>query len=259
MGTIVYCWARRCPCRYGKAAYFGEREKDEVMRLGERFGGCRGRAGARLFFTLVEMLVVIAIISLLLALLLPALANARGVALRISCIANLKQLGSITFNYASDFNDWLIPCLNDDQTMAGVTWVQLANYLRYRDIRQDATAAEALGASSAYVCRKSLSRYEKYRVNYALNHWFGMRYGGTTTYPTLKLHRVNFGPLSERIMFSEGEHVASAGYPRNARYYIGWGDLFLLNYHGGSGVNIVFLDGHAGYVHRYLNGDMLTR
>ncbi len=55
-------------------------------------------------FTLIELLVVVAIIAVLAALLLPALSQARSMALRVACLSDRRQNGVSITMYAMDFD-----------------------------------------------------------------------------------------------------------------------------------------------------------
>jgi len=60
-------------------------------------------------FTLIELLVVIAIIAILAAILFPVFAQARAKARAISCLSNMKQIGTGAQMYAQDYDERTMP------------------------------------------------------------------------------------------------------------------------------------------------------
>src|SRR5579859_3266005 len=66
--------------------------------------------GGRRGFTLVELVVVIAIIALLLTLLLPVLVGARAQSRCVTCMSNIRQLTEAYIAYCSNNDGKLFPC-----------------------------------------------------------------------------------------------------------------------------------------------------
>tara|TARA_Y100000589_G_scaffold259047_2_gene248532 strand:- start:549 stop:1271 length:723 start_codon:yes stop_codon:yes gene_type:complete len=60
-------------------------------------------------FTLIELLVVISIISILIAILLPALRAAREQSKTLSCLSNMKQIGLCFTMYQTNFREFFPP------------------------------------------------------------------------------------------------------------------------------------------------------
>lgn len=69
-------------------------------------------------FTLIELLVVISIISLLIAILLPALSNARDAARTSQCLSGMRQIYIGLCGYTSDHKQW-VPAFYGMEDQAG--------------------------------------------------------------------------------------------------------------------------------------------
>lgn len=67
--------------------------------------------GEKMFFSLIELLIVIAIIVIIVGLLLPLLAQARSKVQSLKCLSNMRQIFQASVAYSNDHNR--LPSLND--------------------------------------------------------------------------------------------------------------------------------------------------
>jgi len=136
-------------------------------------------------FTLVELLVVIAVIAILLALLLPSLATAKDKASRTRCLSNLRQIGIGMTMYAGENRDYVVPAKQQEPGKAeSFAFVQIC--LQPPSVR----AAESVGlkvvSNNVWTCpnRPGLPVYEEIpRLRIAPTWTIGYQYfGGITTW-----------------------------------------------------------------------------
>ncbi len=85
---------------------------DEKSGPADRAAGRSAVGRHRPALTLVELLVVIAVLAILIALLQPALSMARAKAREVKCLNNLKQLQICAKLYSLDHDDFLLPNRN---------------------------------------------------------------------------------------------------------------------------------------------------
>lgn len=172
-------------------------------------------------FTLVELLVVVAIIATLAALLLPGLMQAKEMARRTACKGNLKQFGPAIQMYANDWNgNWPY---SDSYSLAngGVTmWCYAL------DVRTTSSASKAY-LKTIYHCPSRIDAPAG-NTDYAINYYIN-----PGKYPNVKMPA---SADSKRTLLLD-----STGAPRAWTFP----DSVAGRHNGGA--NILYCDFHVGW------------
>jgi len=206
-------------------------------------------------FTLVELLVIIAILALLAAILFPVFAQAREAARRCTCASNLKQLGMAFMMYAGDYDETLPEAGGDSDSAA---WIDYSSPDQRAGIYPYLRQFSKTGPS-VYRCPNGLpdtSSYRSVSSTYAMNDYLRPWHG---TYPrsipdaSLALSQID--SVSRTILLFEATQHPEGWTNRNGSPYFHTVDKATgrpvgvpqVYHHGGS--NFLFCDGHVHFHH----------
>ncbi|UUO08488.1 DUF1559 domain-containing protein [Blastopirellula sp. J2-11] len=171
-------------------------------------------------FTLVELLVVIAIIGVLIALLLPAVQQAREAARRSSCTNKMKQLGLALHNYHDTFGAFPYGCRSGSSF---VSWhVPILPFIEQLNLYEQFDTTKSYGSSpnaalrevkvDAYFCPSGTEERADDNTDFYTAHYYGVMgptgdIPGTTssTYPEQPSENPSFGGFSKAGMWFMGE------------------------------------------------------
>ena len=203
-------------------------------------------------FTLIELLIVIAIIAILAGMLLPALNAAREKARAIKCAGNLKQYGMAIAMYAHTYQDYLLiqnPVNHKTGTIGyiyqwgGYIQTELMPKMREADWKAGRSINSCPSRNKNYGA--ALTGYEQEAISYAHNTLaLGAQAQGANPDATHKMSRLKQPAFYVGFCDSEVWCIGSSGVLAKGRWN-GSKEYDYVSFRHGNRSNAVFIDGHA--------------
>ena len=203
-------------------------------------------------FTLIELLIVIAIIAILAAMLMPALNVAREKAHAIKCAGNLKQYGMAIAMYAHTYQDYLLIQNPVNQKTGTIGYIyQWGGYIQ-TELMPKMREADWKAGRSINSCPSrnknygaALTGYEQEAISYAHNTLaLGSQAQGANPDATHKMSRLKQPAFYVGFCDSEVWCIGSSGVLAKGRWN-GSKEYDYVSFRHGSRSNAVFIDGHA--------------
>ncbi len=111
-------------------------------------------------FTIWEVLIIVAVLSIAAAILFPTGSRGRENARRSSCQSNLKQIGLAFAQYTKDYDDKFPPLAN----VSGVGSTQLTPYIGEHEVFQCPSASGSASGSTDYFYNARLARADRVKI-----------------------------------------------------------------------------------------------